>query len=72
MSEKLKALALKVTTADLVEYLNQFPPNTEVGLNKDGWMEDEIKAATPRELIKRRGLFFVGKLFDETYLIINN
>ena len=57
-----------VTVKDLKEYLDQFDPETRIGLDKDGWMENEIKAENPVDLIRKRGLFWEGK----TALVLNN
>jgi len=59
---------MKVTVKDFKKYLDQFDPDMEIRLDKDGWLEHEIKAETPIELIRKRGVFWEGK----TSLILNN
>ena len=57
-----------VTVADLKEYLSKFPGDMRVGLDKDGWMYEEINPETVQQLIEERGLF---EQFED-YLFINN
>lgn len=56
------------TVGDLKEYLSRFPDTMEVGLEKDGWMCNEIVHISAVELIAKRGVF---QKWDN-YLIINN
>jgi len=60
-----------VTVADILEYLEQFPKNTPVTLDHDGWMEDEEGFENVQQLIKSRGLFQYFN-FSTPFLCINN
>lgn len=57
-----------VRVKDLIAYLQTIPPELEVHLDKDGWMEDDINTDDPVTLIRRRGLF----TWFSDILIINN
>lgn len=60
---------VKVTVADIVAYLLTLPQDAPAWLNSDGWLENEIKAETVAELIKKRGVFN----FNPSYgLCLNN
>lgn len=65
-----------VTIADIIEYLQQFPKETQVDLDKDGWMCSEIRHSTIQELIKQRGLFesdsYTQGGIKVPYFVINN
>jgi hypothetical protein len=60
-----------ITVQDIVEYLNTFPPQTRVHLDKDGWEEREIEDtdASVQGIIRRRGLF---QSVGPNALFINN
>ena len=53
---------VKIKVKDLIEYLQQFDPETEVELDKNGW---DYYYKTPAEIIKHNGLFspFKNMLF---------
>lgn len=58
-----------VTVKDILEYLQQFPADMRVVLDKDGWMEDENDYEDDiSKLIHYRGIF---QRFENT-LFINN
>lgn len=59
-----------ITVQDLIDFLNDAAPDATVGVDKDGWMMDEINAESPQELIQRRGLFYISA--NGTSVIINN
>lgn len=63
-----------ITVKDLKEYLSTLPDNTEVHLDKDGWMDDEtgIEDPTAAQIIERRGVFHRFKHDGELTLFINN
>jgi hypothetical protein len=61
---------MKVTIGDLITNLQQFSPDWEVRLDKDGWLEEEIKPKDVQDLINQRGLW--GCCFSDNFLIINN
>lgn len=59
-----------VKIKDLIAYLSTLPPEASVHLDKDGWMDDELKWTTPQQLIEQRGLWH---FYNEAgYLMINN
>jgi hypothetical protein len=60
---------MKVTVKDIVDHLNTLPPDAQVELDKDGWMEDELPhEGDVQKLIQQRGVFYRG----DNYLVINN
>jgi hypothetical protein len=61
-----------VTVKDLIEFLSDFPPELSVGLDKDGWAENEIEFSSIKELIKKRGVFQRYKSGKDDFLMINN
>ena len=61
-----------VRVKHLIEYLQTLNPEIEVGLDKDGWMEDEIKPANEVELVEQRGIFDLWEYDEVTHLMINN
>jgi hypothetical protein len=65
---------VNITVDDLIQYLTQFDPTTEVGLDHDGWMEDECGVPTPtaQDIIHMRGLFYVSQWEGKQYITINN
>lgn len=63
---------MKVLTSDLIAYLQTLPADTEVLLDKDGWMEDDIQPRDVQQLIRQRGVFTKFKRGDTTLLLINN
>ena len=64
----------KITTGDLIKYLEQFPKDTEIHLDKDGWLFDEIDETDPIKIIESRGLFWDSKHanIDPRFLTLNN
>ena len=57
-----------VRVKDLISYLSRFNPEANVWLDKDGWMEKDMTAENPVDLIRERGLFSSSN----GSLIINN
>ena len=58
-----------VRVKDLIAALQRHDPELRVGLDHDGWMENEMLDATDAvDLIEKRGVWMV---FDN-FLIINN
>lgn len=64
---------MKVLVSDLVEFLQQFPQDTEVVLDKDGWVEAlvGVEPMSVQELIKNRGLFMYIP-WSKPILVLNN
>lgn len=63
---------MEITVKDLIEYLKTFGEDTTIGLDKDGWMQYEIKAENPQQLIHERGLFHLYERRGYKRLILNN
>jgi hypothetical protein len=63
---------LQVKVKHLIEALQKYDPELPVGLDKDGWMEDEMEATDEVDLIKKRGLWSSWNLSTGKVLIINN
>lgn len=58
-----------ITVKDLLDYLQRFPADLRVVLDKDGWMEEEFEHKNDvLKLIHNRGIF---QRFDDV-LFINN
>lgn len=71
---------VQITVADLIAYLSTLPPTANVGVDKDGWMEEDTsrwlskkegtqREASIQEVIEHRGLFQYDKRWG---LCINN
>lgn len=64
---------MKITVADIVAHFQKYPPDAEVHLDHDGWMEDECSnPADAATIIKERGLFLERLRDDDPVIIINN
>jgi hypothetical protein len=63
---------MQVRVKHLIEFLQSIDPETEVMLDKDGWMEDEFLATDEVDLVRSRGLFHLFKHGNKQTLIINN
>lgn len=60
---------MKVLVRHLITFLQEdFSPDAEIHLDKDGWMKDDLPAGDAIELIRQRGVFV--KFQDD--LFINN
>lgn len=60
---------MKIQIKHLLQYLQQFDPELEVVLDKDGWMEKDCSPKNELDLIEQRGVFWYC---EGKYLIINN
>lgn len=61
-----------VTVGDLIEYLQSFPQNLPVILDKDGWLDEgDPGPDTVQQLIKERGVFSFFSM-PPAFLCINN
>lgn len=63
---KNKELTIRVK--NIIEYLQQFDPNTEVSLDKDGWESGDNEI----EIIENSGIFEYFDDDDPPSLFINN
>lgn len=57
-----------ITVKDLIEYLSEFPTDTQVFLDKNNWETKE--GQSPKEIIKYNGIFTYSSLCS--CLIIRN
>lgn len=59
---------MTVTVKDIIEFLSQYPPETEVILDKNGWSEEKSVNDSISYLIDDSPITF----HNQDYLIINN
>ena len=60
----------QIKVKHIIEYLNQFDPEANVGLDKDGWMAEFTPHKDELDLIDKRGIFHYWK--ERKHLTINN